>query len=287
MPTLEQIQAKLKKLQAQADVLLARKAQVAVDQIRDLMLKHGLTTEDIEAKAKAKRAARGLNGHAGSAKAKAAASGKPVKYRDHKTGATWTGHGRAPGWIAGVKDRTQFLIDSASELKSAVKAVVTHAKSSKGQPKGAQPPKYLNPKTGATWSGRGPAPAWLASVRDRTKFLIEGAAASVSDAGHKAVKKVAGKAGKAKTAAASGGVTKKAAAKKVVAKKAVASKKTVAKKATAATRKVAVKKRAAKKIATSAATKVARKAPGRKAAAKTDATSAAVEPQSSTVQASA
>lgn len=37
MPTLEQIQAKLKKLQAQADVLIARKAQAAVDQIRDLM----------------------------------------------------------------------------------------------------------------------------------------------------------------------------------------------------------------------------------------------------------
>jgi len=111
MPTLEQIQAKLKKLQAQADVLLARKAQVAVDQIRDLMLKHGLTTADIEAKAKARRAARGLNG---GGKAKAVSSGKAVaKYRDHKTGATWTGHGRAPGWIAGVKDRTQFLIEGA------------------------------------------------------------------------------------------------------------------------------------------------------------------------------
>ena len=58
MPTLEQIQAKLKKLQAQADVLIARKAQAAVDQIRDLMLKHGLTTADIEAKAKALQASR-------------------------------------------------------------------------------------------------------------------------------------------------------------------------------------------------------------------------------------
>src|SRR5471032_3277102 len=104
MPTLEQIQAKLKKLQAQADVLIARKAQVAVDQIRELMLKHGLTTEDIEAKARAKRAARGLNGHATGVKVKALGSAKPAKYRDHKTGATWTGHGRAPGWIASVKD---------------------------------------------------------------------------------------------------------------------------------------------------------------------------------------
>lgn len=299
MPTLEQIQVKLKKLQAQADVLIARKAQVAVDQIRELMLKHGLTTEDIEAKARAKRAARGLNGHATGATAKALGSAKPAKYRDHKTGATWTGHGRAPGWIASVKDRTQFLVDGASELKSVAKAVVSPAKS-KGQPKGAQPPKYLNPKTGATWSGRGPAPAWLATVKDRTRFLIDSAAAAASGAASKAAKKVSAKAGKTKSAATSGAVSKKAAAKKVVAKKAAASKKTAAKKATAATRKVAAKKPAAKKAASKVASKVAskaaskvatkaaRKAPGRKAAAKTVAPSApAAAPQTPPVQAGA
>ena len=32
------------------------------------------------------------------------------------------------------------------------------------------PPKYQNPKTGETWSGRGRAPAWLGKNRDR--FLI-------------------------------------------------------------------------------------------------------------------
>ncbi|CAB3784633.1 H-NS family nucleoid-associated regulatory protein [Paraburkholderia fynbosensis] len=279
MPTLEQIQAKLKKLQAQADILVARKAQVAVDQIRDLMLKHGLTTEDIEAKAKARRVARGLNGHVGTGKAKASASGKPAKYRDHKTGATWTGHGRAPGWIAGVKDRTQFLIDGSSELKSAAKAVVAHAKAGKGQPKGAQPPKYLNPKTGATWSGRGPAPAWLATVKDRTKFLIGGAAAKPAT---KAATQAATKAGKAKSAATSGAVSKKAAAKKVVAKKAAVSRKTAAKKATA-TKKVAAKKAAVKPAAKkSTVARAARKAPVRKAAAKTAVTSTAAAPQAAT-----
>ncbi|CAE6742079.1 hypothetical protein R69658_02295 [Paraburkholderia aspalathi] len=265
MPTLEQIQAKLKKLQAQADVLIARKAQVAVDQIRELMLKHGLTTADIEAKAKARRAARGLNGHAAGGKAKAAGAGKSLpKYRDHKTGATWTGHGRAPAWIAAVKDRTQFLIEGASELKSAAKAAVTQAKGkSKGQPKGAQPPKYLNPKTGATWSGRGPAPAWLATVKDRTKFLIDGASAASNVAAKKVVtaKKAVAKKGTA--------ATKNAAAKKSTAKPAA--------------KKAAVKKAAVKKTAT------ARKAPGRKAGGrgKAGATSAAAAPQTSSVQAGA
>ena len=34
--------------------------------------------------------------------------------------------------------------------------------------------KYQDPKTGATWSGRGRAPAWLADAKDRTEFLISG-----------------------------------------------------------------------------------------------------------------
>ncbi|CAB3686520.1 H-NS family nucleoid-associated regulatory protein [Paraburkholderia rhynchosiae] len=284
MPTLEQIQAKLKKLQAQADILIARKAQVAIDQIRDLMLKHGLTTADIEAKAKAKRAANSLNGHAASGMEKTAAAGAKVpKYRDHKTGATWTGHGRAPGWIAGAKDRTAFLIDGASESKSSAKVVASGAKS-KGQPKGAQPPKYRHPTTGATWSGRGPAPAWLAAVKDRTRFLIDsGATPTASGVGQKA----AGKAGKVKSAATSGAVSKKAVARKVVAKKAKAgTQSVVAKKAAAkpGANKTTARKTAAKK----AATKVASKAPGRKRASKTEAPAvSAVAPQASTVQANA
>ncbi|WP_234775318.1 H-NS family nucleoid-associated regulatory protein [Paraburkholderia tropica] len=31
---------------------------------------------------------------------------------------------------------------------------------------------YPDPKSGATWSGRGRAPAWIASAKDRTRFLI-------------------------------------------------------------------------------------------------------------------
>ena len=99
MLTLEQIQAKMKKLQVQADTLIAKKAQAAVDQIRKIMLTHGLTTDDIEAKAKAKRDAKAANGSAPVVKAKVAKSlkgGTPPKYQHPKTGATWTGQiGRA------------------------------------------------------------------------------------------------------------------------------------------------------------------------------------------------
>jgi DNA-binding protein H-NS len=94
MATLEQIQATMKQLQAQADALISKKTLAAVDQIRDIMLKHGLTTEDIEAKTKTKRQAKASNGSADHVKAKASAGvkGKTApKYQHPKTGATWTG----------------------------------------------------------------------------------------------------------------------------------------------------------------------------------------------------
>jgi DNA-binding protein H-NS len=43
---------------------------------------------------------------------------KPIapRYRDDKTGLTWSGRGKPPGWIAG-KNRDDFLIERAQETK--------------------------------------------------------------------------------------------------------------------------------------------------------------------------
>lgn len=59
-------------------------------------------------------------------------------------------------------------------------------------------PKYADPKTGATWTGRGLAPLWIRDAKNRTRFLIDSSAAN----------------GAAKP------VTKKAAAKKTAVKRA-------------------------------------------------------------------
>jgi DNA-binding protein H-NS len=140
---------------------------------------------------------------------------KPPKYRHPKTGATWTGHGRAPAWIADAKDRSKFLIDGTDggavrTAKTATKKTVAvgGAVAHKGQRKGPQPAKYLDPKTGAKWSGRGPAPAWLAAAKDRSKFLIASAATVATETG------ATSKAGKSKSSAKSGAVAKKTAEKK-------------------------------------------------------------------------
>jgi DNA-binding protein H-NS len=193
---------------------------------------------------------------------KAAAKGKlPPKYRNPKTGETWSGHARPPVWIKDVKDRSKFLIASGAEPTIAANAgTVSKAKAAakkgvsksggatggKGQLKGAQPALYRDPKSGSTWSGRGRAPAWLVDVKDRSKFLIakagEGTAEPKAVAGKKAApaKKVAAKKSVAKKAVAKTAVAKKAPA----AKKVVAGKKAVAKKSSAARQKVATKKTA-------------------------------------------
>jgi DNA-binding protein H-NS len=242
MATLEQIQARMKKLQAQAEALLARKAQAAVDQIRDIMLKHGLTTADIEGKAKARGQGKRV---VTNVKAKAGASAKgvlPPKYRDPKTGATWSGHARPPQWIKDVKDRAKFLIAGASASVAANDTGKTRAatkSAGKAVIQGKLPPKYRDPKTGATWSGHARPPQWIAGAKDRTKFLIAGATeAGATDAAA---------ASKAKGEGRSGVVVKKAAARKAVVKKAPAAKKAAGKRATPATKKPAARKAATKK----------------------------------------
>ena len=170
MATLQAVQAKIKKLQAQAEAMVARESSIVIANIRSLMEKHNLTTADIDAFSGRRKRGRPSSKSAGSLIAGTPAKGA-AKYMDPKTGATWTGHGRAPGWIANAKDRSKFLV--AGGKKSLASSVSTKAVTShNGHKKGPQPAKYRHPATGATWSGRGPAPAWLAAEKDRSRFLI-------------------------------------------------------------------------------------------------------------------
>lgn len=217
MATLDQIRAKVKELQTQADALIARKAQAAVDQVRELMLAHGLTTADIERKAKARRDAKAAKAHGVRQKPQPTNMPKsklPAKYLNPKTGETWSGHARPPKWIAEAKDRAKFLIDGLASKAAKSTKPAARDTTRDGKLKGALPPKYRDPKSGATWSGRGPAPAWLASAKDRNKFLIDagGVVKSATSAAGKAMKSKAAVASK-KTAKAPTGARKTATAK--------------------------------------------------------------------------
>jgi DNA-binding protein H-NS len=221
MPTLEQIEAKMKKLQAQAESLIAKRMQSVMGDIRRLMEEHGLTLDDIAA-------------HFDTSK-------------------------KRPGRPAGAASK------AASKRGSTTKSAKTAVK-------GTMPPKYINRKTGETWSGHARPPAWIKDAKDRTKFLIDGASVAAD----------AEASGNAKPAGKRKAAIKKVAAKKVATKKSATAKKgslqatVTAKKAAAVTKKPLPSKKAS--------VSAAKKARGRKTTAtKTVMGSPDVTPVSETV----
>lgn len=129
MATLADIQKQIAKLEKQAEVMLKEAAAEAAKKVTALIKQHGLTAEDVGLAPKSGKAA---------AVKKAVAKAKPVsakpagvpKYRDPKTGKTWTGNGKAPSWIAGAKNRDKFLINApaaAAQVESAPAAATVEA----------------------------------------------------------------------------------------------------------------------------------------------------------------
>lgn len=104
MATYKQLLAQKEALEAQLAEVRATEVASVIDQIRTLMEQYGLSVEDIQGKRRRGRPAGG-----GVAKAaNAAKEPLPPKYRDPKTGATWSGRGRAPAWLG--KNPNRFLI---------------------------------------------------------------------------------------------------------------------------------------------------------------------------------
>ncbi len=144
----------------------------------------------------------------------------------------------------------EHLSEGISRRASAVKKAVVGKKAAPAKRAGAGAARYRDPKTGATWSGFGRAPAWLASAKDRTAFLIGAKPASDSKTTAPS-KRAAGakKAAAAKKGAAAKKVSSAATKTKAVAKKAATTVKRAAKKASAAAKAPAVKKTAPRKAA--------------------------------------
>ncbi|WP_168787626.1 H-NS family nucleoid-associated regulatory protein [Paraburkholderia aromaticivorans] len=276
MATLGSLQEKIRKLEQQAQALVSKQASGVIEKIRDLMEKHGLTTADIDAPTRGKQRATKTP-----KKVTAKPASSVARYRDPKTGATWSGHGRAPAWIATAKNRDRFLIDASATTSNPAPA--GKAKVAGAYVRGPQPAMYRDPRSGATWSGRGRAPAWLANVKDRSRFLIDGPAIApgavrkTTEPQVKAGKDVAGKAvvrkAATKKASATRAATTKTTVKEAVAPVAPANAKTVAtrkpaKKSPDASSKVTAKKTSpvpAKKAAAKQGAEVAvRRPPVRK-----------------------
>jgi DNA-binding protein H-NS len=118
MTTYADVKKQIAQLEKKAADLRKVEVSKAVANIREQMAQYELTVEDI---APVKSSAKGKT-PIRSPKVKV---GKPAKYMDPKTGKTWTGHGKAPAWIAVATKkgrRDDFLIEKVTQPKDAKSA---------------------------------------------------------------------------------------------------------------------------------------------------------------------
>ncbi|AJX14407.1 DNA-binding protein [Burkholderia ubonensis] len=100
--TYRELQARLKSVSEAAEIARKKEAADAIKAIRQTVCQYGISAEDIFGRAKP-------NGGRGKRRGSVA-----PKYRNPETGATWSGRGRPPLWIAG-RSRDAFLITRQRE----------------------------------------------------------------------------------------------------------------------------------------------------------------------------
>ena len=93
MATYAELQAQIADLQAQAEQVRATEVKSAIEQIKVLMEKYGITVAELQ------------DGTTKTKKTSAVAA----KYRDLESGKEWSGRGRTPKWLDG-KNKDDFKI---------------------------------------------------------------------------------------------------------------------------------------------------------------------------------
>ena len=138
MTKLAAIRKQIAALEAEAERIAKQEMSGAIAKVKELMATFGLTIEHLQAAVAGKKA-----NTAKKAKPKRAGGGV-AKYADPKSGKTWSGFGRAPGWIAGAKNRDAFLVDK-SGVKAAEAAVKDPVAKKKSAGKKASAKKVTKP----------------------------------------------------------------------------------------------------------------------------------------------
>ncbi|WP_322069494.1 H-NS histone family protein [Paraburkholderia bannensis] len=99
MATFRELKAQMAELEVQAAAARAAEFEEVLADVRAKVAEYGFTERDIFGSRRGRPR-------------KATAATLPAKYQDPKSGATWSGRGRAPDWIKGAKNRDRFLIPS-------------------------------------------------------------------------------------------------------------------------------------------------------------------------------
>jgi len=197
--TVASIKQQIAALEAKAQRIAADEMKTSVTKVRALMDSLGVTLEHLGT-AVSKKVAVAKKAVAGKKSAASKRAGAGVaRYRDRATGATWTGFGRAPGWIASAANRDDYLVAKAAPARAA---------------KAVEKTKAVSKKV-AAFTKKAAGPAKSATV----KAVKSKAAKTAAAPAKKAVKKSTKKSAVAKPAAAP---AKKAAPRKAAGKKVAA-----------------------------------------------------------------
>src|SRR3546814_15072988 len=98
------------------------------------------------------------------------------KYQNPKTGEYWAGRGRTPAWVREAEKR------GISRETFRTPESIAHEEAKK--PRKTVPPRYANPATGETWTGRGRTPLWVLEAQSKgipkERFMIDKRARSIS-----------------------------------------------------------------------------------------------------------
>ncbi|AIV73836.1 H-NS histone family protein (plasmid) [Burkholderia pseudomallei] len=97
MATYLELKAQAEALAQQAEEARVAELESIITTMREQITRYGITAEQLFARRRTAAPSTGTR--------------IAPKYRDPKTGATWSGRGRAPHWIAGAKNRNRFLIE--------------------------------------------------------------------------------------------------------------------------------------------------------------------------------
>jgi DNA-binding protein H-NS len=114
------LESQLAKLTEQIEAEHAKFKGAVTDAIVSVLTQYGLTIDDLLSQPKPKRkytkkaAPKAATKTKGAKRAPAFKGPQPPKYREPKSGVTWSGFGRAPAWITEAKDRDKFLINGAA-----------------------------------------------------------------------------------------------------------------------------------------------------------------------------
>ena len=94
MATYKELKAQAEALAEKAEAARLAEFQAVLDDVRAKVAEYRITEKDIF----------------GRQRARSAQGSSSAKYQDPKSGATWSGRGRAPAWIKDAKNRNRFLI---------------------------------------------------------------------------------------------------------------------------------------------------------------------------------